>query len=116
LIEQHNIQNKEDFRRALLDVEAMKQKVQQWTGHTNTASLEGYINLAFEEVTNFKKTYDAIMLQRRVESACNQISLIRNEMISLSMTEVSLQIEQLLSTLLLELEHCNKYQTMMNTK
>lgn len=32
LIEQHTFDTVDDFRRALLDTESMKQKVQQWTG------------------------------------------------------------------------------------
>lgn len=80
LIQQHELQNKDDFRRALMDVEVMKQKIQQWTGHTNTDSLDIYINLAFEELTHFKKTYDAINLSRVVDSVRNQLAIIRSDL------------------------------------
>lgn len=99
LIEQHDIQNKDDFRRALLDVEAMKQKVQQWTGHTSPASLEIYTNLAFEEVANFKRTYDAVTLSRVVDSVRHQADLIRDEINSgASLVAVVAQFQQLLDS------------------
>ena len=79
LIEQHAFENLDDFRRTLLDTETMKQKVQQWTGHTKTASLEVYIDLAFEEATNFKKTYDAVALSRVVESVQTQVTALRKD-------------------------------------
>lgn len=87
LIEQHAFENVDDFRRALLDTETMKQKVQQWTGHTNLASLNIYINLAFEETANFKQTYDAVVLRQIVDSVKNQIAIIRDE-ISMGLTIV----------------------------
>ncbi|MCX7112744.1 MAG: hypothetical protein NTX45_22005 [Proteobacteria bacterium] len=52
----------------MLDTETIKQKIQQWTGHANLSSLDVYINLAFEEAANFKKTYDVVSLRRAVDS------------------------------------------------
>lgn len=105
LIEQHNFENVDNFRRALLDTESMKQKIQQWTGHTNPASLEIYINLAFEEVSNFKKTYDTISLHRVVVSVRNRIAIIRDEINSgIATLDIMAQLEQLLDTFECELE------------
>ena len=105
LIEQHTFNNVDDFRRALLDTESLKQKVQQWTGHTNPASLEIYINLAFEEVSNFKKTYDTINLSRVVDSVRNQIAIIKDEIHSgVAMVDVLTQLEQLLDSFECDLE------------
>lgn len=42
LIEQHEFENPDSFRRALLDTETIKQKIQQWTGHANLSSLDVY--------------------------------------------------------------------------
>lgn len=58
LIEHHEIANPDEFRRALLDGEALKRKVSEWTGHKSMASLERYINLAFDEVSKFKRTFE----------------------------------------------------------
>lgn len=109
LIEQHAFENVDDFRRALLDTESLKQKVQQWTGHTSTASLEIYINLAFEEVSNFKKTYDAVTLCRVVDSVRNQVDLIRDEINSgTSLVAAVTQFEQLLDSFESELKQPSK--------
>ncbi|NDH67159.1 MAG: site-specific integrase [Gammaproteobacteria bacterium] len=97
LIEQHAFENVDDFRRALLDTETLKQKVQQWTGHTQTSSLDIYIDLAFEEATNFQKTYDAVALNRVIESTRTHAMIIRQEINSgLSCIEAMSQFEQLL--------------------
>ncbi|VEB96828.1 Site-specific recombinase XerD [Cedecea lapagei] len=68
LIEQHEYENRDEFRRALLDGETLKRKVQEFTGHTSISSLEPYIHLAFEEVTNFGATLDLIKARLVVES------------------------------------------------
>lgn len=68
LIEQHKYENLDDFRRALLDGETLKRKVQEFTGHTSISSLEPYIHLAFEEVANFGTTLDLIKARLAVES------------------------------------------------
>lgn len=97
LIEQHAFENVDDFRRALLDTETMKQKVQQWTGHTNLASLDIYINLAFEEAADFKKTYDAVVFRKVVDSVRNQTAIIRDEVKSgLTIVEAITQFNRLL--------------------
>jgi integrase len=104
LIEQHTVENVDDFRRALLDTESMKQKIQQWTGHTSTASLEIYINLAFEEVANFKKTYDAVTLARVIDSMRNQVAILRDDINSgMTQIEVMIKFEQLLDSFEAEL-------------
>jgi len=80
LIEQHNFENLEDFRRALLDKEALKQKVQQWTGHSNLDSLDIYIHLAFDEVTTFKKTYNVVQTMQIIESFKHTLDQIEGEL------------------------------------
>jgi len=100
LIEQHNLENVDDFRRALLDVESIKREVQQWTGHTNVASLDVYIHLAFDEITNFRKTIDGVMAVNAIESARRQIEQIREEMkAELSPYEASRQLTALINAI-----------------
>lgn len=43
LINQYEFDNKDDFRRVLLDANTLKQQVQQYTGHGNVDSLDTYI-------------------------------------------------------------------------
>lgn len=68
LIEQHEIENPDSFRRLLLSSEAIKAKVMEWTGHSSLASLDHYIHLAFEEHAGFSRTVDATLLSRSVDS------------------------------------------------
>lgn len=99
LIEQHAFENVDDFRRALLNIETLKQKVQQWTGHTRTSSLDIYIDLAFEEAANFQKTYDTVALSRVIASTRSQAMILRQEVNDgLSFKEAMLKVEQLLSS------------------
>lgn len=79
LISRHNINNKDEFRRALLNVESLKLELQQYTGHRNTASLDTYIDLAFHEITNYKETLDAVMLARSTEMMIDQLMMVTDE-------------------------------------
>lgn len=80
LIEQHKFENTDSFRRALLDTERIKQIVQQWTGHSNLDSLNIYINLAFDEVANFKDTYNIVNTKRVVQSFKGTLNQIQTEL------------------------------------
>ncbi len=62
------MENPDHFRKALLDGESLKRKVAEWTGHTSLDSLERYIQLAFDEVANFKATYDITRIQMALDS------------------------------------------------
>jgi site-specific recombinase XerD len=105
LLEQHQIENEDDFRRALLDTEAMKQKIQQWTGHTNISSLDVYINLAFEEVANFKKTYNIVNTSMVIDSFLATLNQFREEIQGgVSPYEASLQLSQLVEAFKTDLD------------
>lgn len=97
LIEQHKFENGDDFRQALLDTEALKQIVQQWTGHTDVKSLDIYIHLAFEEVAGFKRTYNLVTASRVVESFRTTLQQFREEVRGgASPAEIALQLERLI--------------------
>jgi integrase len=68
LIEQHEIENRDHFRRMLIDSEQFKRKVAEWTGHTDLGSLDVYINLAFEEIGNFKRVYSLATVNMAIDS------------------------------------------------
>lgn len=55
MIEQHNFENEDEFRKALINTAALKQKMIQWTGHRSQESLDHYIDLAFGEVAGFQE-------------------------------------------------------------
>ncbi|MBL8517308.1 MAG: site-specific integrase [Betaproteobacteria bacterium] len=80
LIEQHNCQTVDDFRRALIDGEGLKQRVMQWTGQRSMKSLDGYIHLAFDEVAQFKVSVDSIRAASAIEGLKRSLESIKNEM------------------------------------
>lgn len=97
LIEQHEFENTDSFRRALLDTETIKQKVQQWTGHTRLNSLDVYINLAFEEVTDFKNTYNIVNTKRIIDSFKGTLRQLQAELRNgSSPTEMSSRLDKLI--------------------
>lgn len=53
LIEEFDMQNEDVLRRSLISSTTIKLKLQQWTGHVRLESLDRYIHLAFDELTNF---------------------------------------------------------------
>lgn len=73
LIEAHRFTNTDEFRRALLDGEAIKRKVLEWTGHRSVASLEPYIHLAFDEFANLKSTYARMSTRLVIESFASTV-------------------------------------------
>jgi integrase len=98
LIEQHEFENVDSFRRALLDTEAIKQKVQQWTGHNNLKSLDEYINLAFEEITSFKTTYNIVRTKRVIDSFKGTLKQLQAELRSgCSPSDISDRLDKLIS-------------------
>lgn len=75
LIEQYEPKSADDFRRLLVDIEALKLKTIEFTGHADISSLDPYINLAFDEVTNFKKSYDLVRASCAIDSFRNSIKV-----------------------------------------
>ena len=68
LIEQYQVENKDHFRRMLLSSEQFKVKVAEWTDHSSLDSLDRYIELAFEEIGNFKKVYSLVSATMTLDS------------------------------------------------
>ncbi len=60
LIKQYDLENKDDFRNALLDLNSLKVHIQQVTGHKNLNSLDHYIDLAKAELTNIDKVINKV--------------------------------------------------------
>lgn len=80
LINQFDFENKDEFRRALLDANTLKQEVQQYTGHGNVDSLDPYIDLAFDEVANLKAVVSVVHLQAAYESFDSNVELLHKEL------------------------------------
>lgn len=68
LIERYNAQNKDEFRRMLLEVESLKREVLEWTDQASTEALDRYVNLAYDEIGNLKAVKSAVFTRMKVES------------------------------------------------
>ena len=68
LIEQHKAENADAFRKLLLDGEALKRKVCEWTDHADLATLDRYIDLAFDEIGNFQRVHDLALVGVAIDS------------------------------------------------
>lgn len=68
LLKNYDIENKDNFRKALLDVSSLKVYIQEVTGHKSSASLDTYLHLAKEELTNMGDVLKKIDLQRDSDS------------------------------------------------
>lgn len=60
LIKRYDFENKDSFRNALLDVNALKVYIQQLTGHKSLNSLDTYLHLAKSELTNMSEILEKI--------------------------------------------------------
>lgn len=104
LIEQHRLENEDEFRRGLIDNEQLKQQIREYTGHTQLNSLDHYIHIAFSEFTNFGKTTNAANAKHLIESLVVKLRHIKNEIRQdLSSIEASLQIERFLLSAIADL-------------
>lgn len=74
LIEHHEIENPDAFRRMLIDGEQLKRKVVEWTDQASLQSLDIYINLAFDEVGNYKRIYDMASVNLALDSFSGTIA------------------------------------------
>lgn len=68
LILSHKMENADDFRRALIDVERFKKEVALITGHKDHKSLDFYIDLAFAEIANLSATRARVEAQRDIDA------------------------------------------------
>ena len=82
LIKQYNYENQDQFRKALLDTNTLKQKIQQMTGHQNLNSLDVYIDLAFNEIFNTKVVLDKVAVANAYESFDSQLKLLTIELVN----------------------------------
>ncbi|ETK16725.1 site-specific recombinase XerD [Pseudomonas sp. FH4] len=67
LIKEHEIQNSDQFRQALLDVRSFIAEVMMWTGHKSPESVEHYIHMAFKEIAGYAKTVSSVLLTTAME-------------------------------------------------
>ena len=97
LIKQYDIQNKDQFRNSLMDLENLKVYIQQATGHTNVSSLDTYIDIAKSELTNMDKVVDNLLEIRDTESVEKEkqrlLHMLKNK--EITTTEYIKQIENL---------------------
>lgn len=67
ILQHNNINNTDDFRKHLLHTEKFKLELQQWSGHTNTSSLNTYIDLVFADINGYQKVYDIASIVNATE-------------------------------------------------
>lgn len=98
LIKQYKYENQDQFRKALLDTNTLKQKIQQMTGHQNLNSLDVYIDLAFNEVFNSKTVLDKVAVANAYESFDSQLKIITLQLVNgeISPTEFEKQQQELI--------------------
>lgn len=67
-IKQHEINNKDDFRRTLLvNAQIFKEAVIQWTGHLNANSINTYLHLALARLNDYSTTVTSVHIKRAVD-------------------------------------------------
>lgn len=86
LIKQYDIQNKDQFRNNLMDLENLKVYIQQATGHKNVNSLENYIDIAKSELTNMDNVVDNLLEEKNTEAIEKEkqrlLAMLKNKEIS----------------------------------
>lgn len=60
LMETYDLENKDSFKNALMDLETLKVHIKEISGHKNIESLDHYIHLAKSDLTNMDIILDKI--------------------------------------------------------
>lgn len=94
LIKQYKCENQDEFRKALLDTNTLKQKIQQMTGHKNLNSLDVYIDLAFNELFNSKKVLDKLAVANAYESFDSQLGILTIKLVNGQISPVEFEKKQ----------------------
>lgn len=94
LIKQYKYENLDQFRKALLDTNTLKQKIQQMTGHQNLNSLDVYIDLAFNEAFNSKTVLDKVSVANAYESFDSQLKILTMELVNGQISPVEFEQKQ----------------------
>jgi site-specific recombinase XerD len=111
IILQHDIANHDEFRKALLNTEAFKQQLQQWTGHDSLSALDVYINLAFSELSNMDMAYNAVNLGSAVSVFQDRLDSLKEEIAKgeSPITYLVCELEELIGTFQEDLDLAAKY-------
>ncbi|MCY1551179.1 hypothetical protein D9M68_874920 [compost metagenome] len=105
-IQRHQLQNQDDFRRALLDSSTFVAEITSWTGQLEPKSVEHYINLAFRDLANYTATVSSVHLVMAMDkyfSEQNELLAMLNEG-AMSVAEYSQQQKALQAMALKDFE------------
>ena len=97
LIKQYDLEHKDGFRNALLDINTLKAHVQQLTGHKDVNSLDTYLHLAKSELANMPEILKKLETQRMDDTKEAQERYLFNELKSgsISAEEYVFEMEKL---------------------
>lgn len=112
IILQYDIANQDEFRKALLNAEAFKQQLQQWTGHTNLSSLDVYINLAFAELSNMDKTYSAVHLGSAVGVLLDRLDSLKANIVKddSAVSDLMAELEEMVEAFQEDIDHSVRHE------
>jgi len=79
LIQQHEAENPDAFRKLMFSSEAIKQKVLEATGQKSILSLDPYIDMGFAEITNFQRTCDIVRTAGVIDSFKGSLAELRSD-------------------------------------
>jgi integrase len=68
LLMEVKLKNPNGFWQGLINIDDIKTKVQQSTGHKNRDSLDNYIDLAFDEILHYSEVKSGVLLRNEVDS------------------------------------------------
>jgi integrase len=73
MILRHKIRDKDGFKKSWLELADFKLELQQWTGHSDLATLDIYISLAFDEISSMKSLKDFVLCEAATDAALGQL-------------------------------------------
>lgn len=80
LFEQYEFDSVDQLRHAVMRTEQLKAQLMQWTGHLGVASLDRYINLAFDEFSGFRPSVSKALHSRELDRLHQTLSNLADEL------------------------------------
>lgn len=97
----------DSFKRFVMHTENFKMKLKEWTGHTNSSSLEIYIHLIYDDLNGYAKVYNALSLKDSVSFTEKDLEILEKQLEKNELTPkmAYLELKNIVSTFKSDLEN-----------
>lgn len=98
LIQQYDLHNPSDLRRAVIGIKEIKQQLMEWTGHRSMQSLDRYIDLAFAEVEQLRIPMESLNAGAELSALRDSIGVYADVLSAEGLGEAATRLYELIGS------------------